>query len=174
MEALVKDHAGALLCGALSMGFPRAEAEDLVQEALLVFVRSPDQFQGRSSLRTYLYGILYKKGLEHRRKRSRELATDPVDQIFEKRMSGPMGHWVSPPKGPEDQALAGELAQLIQECMKGLSDLQKAAFHLKEVEHLAGKDVCNVLEVTDNHLRVALFRARIKLRNCLEEKSIHA
>ncbi|MFH2205147.1 MAG: sigma-70 family RNA polymerase sigma factor [Elusimicrobiota bacterium] len=174
LERIVREHSEILLRGALSQGFQMSEAEDLVQETLLTYVKKSDRFEGRSSLRTYLFGILHNKSLERRRKRVRELSVDPVDAVFDRRMSGPNGHWSPPPSGPDDEAQAAELYRMIEECLEGLTDAQRSAFQLKEVLRQGSWEVCNVLDVSDNYLRVLLFRARIKMRNCLEEKGAAA
>jgi len=169
LAAAVETHTEFLLRSALGMGFAVADAEDLVQEAFTVFAKAPEKFEGRSSLRTYLYGILYRKGLERRRKGSRETEVDPSDAIFDGRFDG-SGHWIRPPKGPEADALNSEVGTLIEDCLKGLTEQQRSAFHLKEVEQMSGKDVCNALDLKPTHLRVLLFRARNKTRECLEAK----
>ncbi|MBI4348876.1 MAG: sigma-70 family RNA polymerase sigma factor [Elusimicrobia bacterium] len=165
----VRDHAGDLLRGALGLGFSEADAEELVQATFAALVEAAGRFEGRSTVRTYLFGILYRKALERRRALGRELAVDPQDQVFEGRFL-PGGHWARPPRGPEQEADAREAAELIASCLERLPEPQRAAFHLREVLQEDAGRTCNVLGVTDTHLRVLLFRARAKLRECLEAK----
>jgi RNA polymerase sigma-70 factor (ECF subfamily) len=73
-------------------------------------------------------------------------------------------------KGPEEETLALELSELIRDCSASLSQSQRAAFHLKEVERESTASICNILGVSETHLGVLLFRARNKLRECLEKK----
>ena len=73
-------------------------------------------------------------------------------------------------RGPEQEASLKEAAALLKECLEGLPDQQRAAFQLKEVDMLPSEEARNVLGVADTHLRVLLFRARAKLRECLEKK----
>lgn len=169
LSEIVKEHGGVLLRAALGMGMPETDAEEVVQDTFATFLGALDRFEGRSSVRTFLFGILYRKGLERGRKRSRELATDPIDEVFDKSFNF-VDHWRRSPKGPEDEAQAKETSAIIAECMKGLGDVQRSAFHLKEVSGESAASICNILKVTDTHLRVILFRARNKLRECIEGK----
>lgn len=169
LEEVVRTHTGPLLAASFGMGFPQSDAEELVQETFTAFLSALERFEGRSSVRTFLFGILYRKALERRRKDARELATDPIDQVFETRF-GFMGMWSTPPKGPEEEVLSKETAKLIGQCLEGLSQSQRTAFYLKEVEKESNSAICNILDVRDTHLRVLLFRARNNLRECLEKK----
>ena len=168
VASAIEEHSPALLGAALGLGLPWSQAQDLAADALAAFLKAKDRYQGRSSVRTFLLGILYRKAHEHRRQSRREIATDPADAVFERRLSGPGGHWSPPPSGPEDEAQARETAALIEGCMASLAPLQRAAFHLKEVEGENSAAICEILDVSDGHLRVLLFRARVKLRDCLE------
>ncbi|MBI3298910.1 MAG: sigma-70 family RNA polymerase sigma factor [Elusimicrobia bacterium] len=169
LEAVVRENSGPLLRGAMALGLGEGEAEDLAQEAFAAFLAGLDRFEGRSSVRTYLFGILYLKAKERGRLRAREVATDPVDEVFERRFSGD-GHWAKPPKGPDEEAAASETEGHIKACLGELPEAQRAAFQLKEVEGLEPEEIRNVLEVSDTNLRVLLFRARHRLRECLEKR----
>jgi len=166
---MINENAEALLAAAWGMGWKGADAEDLVQETFAVFLRAPERFEGRSSLKTYLFGILYNKGLEKRREVVREEAVDPIDEVFEKRF-GTWGIWRTMPRGPEDEVMARETAALVEECLQGLNVQQRMAFYLKEIQHETTDSICNILEITITHLGVLLFRARNKLRECVQRK----
>lgn len=112
-------------------------------------------------------GILYIKTKE--KQHEREVPTDPVDDIFEDRF-GYGGIWKTMPRGPEDLALAGETALLLNDCLSQLPSPQRMAFYLKEVDHAEPETICNVLGVSVTHLRVLLFRARNRLRECVQRK----
>jgi RNA polymerase sigma-70 factor (ECF subfamily) len=169
VEAVVRRHSGDLFNGALALGLRENAAEELVADTFAAFLDAAPRFEGRSTVKTYLFGILYRKAMEKGRKSAREQAVDPMDAAFEKRFNF-IGHWSQPPRGPEEETLAREAAELIDSCLKGLRPLEKAAFLLKEVERESSGSVGNALQVKDTHLRVLLFRARNKLRDCLEKR----
>jgi RNA polymerase sigma-70 factor (ECF subfamily) len=166
---VVNDHAEVLLKAAWGVGWQGTDAEELVQDTLVTFLKGIAQFEGRSSVRTYLIGILYLKALEKRRSESRQQSMDPIDEVFEKRF-GFWGLWCTMPRGPEDEALAKETARLVEDCVAGLPVQQRMAFYLKEVEHESTDNLCKILDVSVTHLGVLLFRARNKLRECVQHK----
>ena len=168
LSRLVAEHTGPLLRGALAMGFAQADAEELVQDTFVAFLKARDRFEGRSSVRTFLFGILYNKGAELSRKKQREYAQDDIEALFDSHFDA-HGHWLSElPKGPEEQVLSKELADIIATCAEKLSMDQRTSFYLKEVEGTASEDICNALGLSDTNLRVLLYRARVRLRECLE------
>ncbi|MBI5239085.1 MAG: sigma-70 family RNA polymerase sigma factor [Elusimicrobia bacterium] len=169
VEIVVRRHSGDLFNGALALGLRENAAEELVAETFAAFLEAAPRFEGRSSVKTFLFGILYRKAMEKGRKAAREKAVDPIDAAFENRFNF-VGHWSQPPRGPEEETLAREVTELIEACLKGLRPLERAAFLLKEVERESSGSVGNALEVKDTHLRVLLFRARNKLRDCLEKR----
>jgi RNA polymerase sigma-70 factor, ECF subfamily len=168
LTAVVSDHAEALYAAARGLGLATADAEDLVQDTLTVFLAGVERFRGESSLRTYLFGILYNKARQKWSSGWREQATDPVDRAFESRFDA--AGVLRTLKGPEEAALARELSDALGECSSGLSQAQRAAFHLKEVERQSTDSICKILGVSETNLGVLLFRARNKLRECLEKK----
>ena len=162
-------YANALLGAAWGQGWRGTDAEDLVQATFVTFLEASERFEGRSSLKTYLFGILYNKSLEKRREVNREVAVDPIDAVFEQRF-GTWGIWRTLPRGPEDEAQAKETAGLLEECLEILPTQQRMAFFLREVEHESTEAMCNILRVSVTHLGVILFRARNKLRECVQKK----
>lgn len=169
ITSLVNEHTNTLLSAALGLGFRGTDAEELVQETFVTFLKGIERFEGRSSVRTYLFGILYNKVLEKRRSHFREQAVDPIDEVFESRF-GFAGIWTSFPKGPEEQAISKETAEMVQDCAQNLTEDQRMAFYLKEVDQETTESICNILDVTPTHLGVLLFRSRNKLRECIEKK----
>lgn len=167
LAALVDDNMPRLLNGALGAGLSRADAEDAVAETFAAFLGQLERFEGRSSLRTYLFGILYHKAHHIRAKAARESASEDIEAVFEARFKED-GSWGRPPRGPEGEALAAESRRLIADCAEGLPTAQRTAFFLKEVDGARTEEVCNILGVTGTNLRVMLHRARLKLRECLE------
>lgn len=169
VEALVEEHSPAMLASALAWGLPRADAEEAVQDAFLDFLKAVERFEGRSSLKTFLFGVLFHKCSERRRKSRREEAVEDVEAAFDSRF-GYLGIWNSLPRGPEEEAVNDELKSWLEQCAKGLSEDQRAAFRLKAVEGIPTEDACKMLGVSATNYGVLLFRARNKLRECLEKK----
>lgn len=167
LTAVVNEHLPVLLAGAMASGLSRSDAEEAVQETFVAFLSALDRFEGRSSLRTYLFGILYHKASDLRAKARRAEGTDDIESVVNARFDEG-GLWVRPPRGPEAAALDAETRRLIEACAEGLPLAQRAAFFLKEVEGESSEDVCNVLGVSETNLRVMLHRARLRLRECLE------
>lgn len=165
----VREHARPLLRAAKGMGFPAPEAEDLVQDVFTTFLERLDRFEGRSQLRTWLFGILHHKVMERRRASLVDDRMDSIDETFESRFDQ-RGNWVRPPADIERLMLSKEIGEVIQECMKGLPASQREAFVLREVEGLETAEICKVLEVTVTNIGVLMHRARIRLRECLEGK----
>lgn len=171
LEAVARENVGPLVRAARAAGLGDADAYDTVQEALLVFVEKADRYDGRASVRTWLFGILFNKIAERRRAVAREEATDDIEAVVNARFSA-RGQWIKPPRTPEAELAAGQAMKMLEECLEQLPERRRAAFVLREVEQLDVEEVCNVLEVSRNNLGVLLFRARNALRECLESKGM--
>ena len=169
LNAMVTEHLPALLAGALAIGLSRVDAEEAVQETFVAFLSALDRFEGRSSLRTYLFGILYHKASHLRDKARRQEGRDDIEAVVEARFDAG-GMWMRPPRGPEAESLDAELRAWILTCAEGLTPAQRSAFFLKEVEGESPESICNALGVSGTNLRVMLHRARLKLRECLEAR----
>lgn len=167
LAGLVRENTGALYNAARGMGFGETDAEELVQDSFVAFLDALGRFEGRSSVRTFLFGILYNKASAARRRRVKEAPEEEVDARFDARFNA-YGIWSPALKTPDEQALDRELREHLADCAEGLTEDQRLAFHLKEVEGADNADLCNVLGVSATNLRVILFRARNKLRDCLE------
>jgi len=168
VEELVRQYSGPLFAGCLAMGFPESDAEELVQDTFVSYLGAAERFEGRSAIKTYLFGILYNKASQLWRLRRRETSFDDADQAFEQRFYA-RGMWARPPQGPEDAALSGEVAAWIRRCSEKLTLSQRSAFFMREVEGEKTESLCNILGVSPTNLRVLFFRARTRLRECLEK-----
>src|SRR5215471_5221812 len=136
----VRDHARPLFRAARALGFGDHEAEDLVQDVFTTFLERLDSFEGRSQLRTWLFGILHRKVLERRRASVMEDHIDPIDAVFESRFDV-SGKWARVPGDLERLMLSKEIGQLIRRCMEGLPANQREAFVLREVEGLETAEI---------------------------------
>ncbi|MDE3167968.1 MAG: sigma-70 family RNA polymerase sigma factor [Acidobacteriota bacterium] len=169
LAGAVEEHAKPLFRAARGMGFAAADAEDLVQDVFTTFLERLEAFEGRSQLRTWLFGILHRKAMERRRGAAVDERTDPIDSVFEARFDL-RGHWVRPPADLERLLLSQEAGERIRGCMEGLTANQREAFALREVEGLETAEICKILEITVTHFGVLLHRARARLRGCLESQ----
>lgn len=165
----VRDHARPLMRAARGLGFAEQDAEDLVQDVFKTFLERLDSFEGRSQLRTWLFGILHRKALERRRASIVDDRMDPIDEVFESRFDA-KGNWSRPPADLERLMLSNEIGKLIRGCMDGLPVNQREAFVLREVEGLDSGEICKILDVSITNFGVLMHRARARLRECLEAK----
>jgi RNA polymerase sigma-70 factor, ECF subfamily len=165
----VHDHARPLIRAAMALGFADQDAEDLVQDVFTTFLEKLESFEGRSRLRTWLFGILHRKAMERRRASIKDDRMDPIDEVFESRFDAD-GNWTRPPADLERLLLSKEIGEMIRGCMAGLPVHQREVFVLREVEGLDTGEICKILEVTVTNFGVLMHRARARLRECLETK----
>jgi RNA polymerase sigma-70 factor (ECF subfamily) len=148
----------------------RAVAEEVVQETWLAVIRGLDRFEGRSSLKTWIFRILSNiastRGLRERRTTPFcSLAGDGADQ-FE-----PNGHWrvaPTPWEAPADAAVSAEIRELVWAAIEALPASQRAVVALRDVEGWSAADTCAALGLSDGNMRVLLHRARTRLRAALD------
>lgn len=170
LEDVIKEYTTILMKGAISLGFRGSDAEDLVQNTWSTFFEVLLNFKGNSQLKTFLYGILINKAREKKRENVRIDLHEPIDTVMEERFNT-NGSWAKPPEGPEFLINATQSLDLIYECMEKLSFAQKTAFYLWEIEGNETLEICKILEVTSTNLGVLLFRAKNRLRECIEKKA---
>ncbi len=167
--ALVRQYQASLLRLAGAIVVSSAVAEEVVQETWLAVVRGVERFEGRSSLKTWLFRILANRARTTlgRELRSASLPLDEVTEHFDR-----AGAWVSPPVPWSDQAddriVAERLAAKVRDVLPTLPDAQRQVVVLRDVEGLSAADVASVLGLSDGNQRVLLHRARARLRQQLE------
>jgi RNA polymerase sigma-70 factor, ECF subfamily len=171
IELLVDAYTEHLLKGALGLGFSENDAKDLVQNVWMTFVSSVEKFQGNSHPRTYLFGILFNKAREARRENSKDIFNDPIDDVVEEKFDQTTGRWVNPASNPEKFFLAAEQMEIIKNCIDKLPVNQRMAFCLQEIDDHPTVNICEILKVTTSNLGVLLFRAKNRLKECIERKS---
>ncbi|MBS1217183.1 MAG: putative polymerase sigma factor [Proteobacteria bacterium] len=150
-------------------------AEDAVQETLLAAIEGAARFSGKSSLRTWLTGILKHKIIDHLRRNSREqplssgddaAEADAVDALF----AGD-GHWrdFSADWGNPDAALENRrFWAALELCVQRLPARTARVFMMREVMEMPNEEICKALDITATNCWVLLHRARLTLRECLE------
>jgi RNA polymerase sigma-70 factor, ECF subfamily len=155
----------------------RDVAEDVVQETLLAALAGQQGFTGRSSVRTWLTGILKHKIVDAIRRRQRdplfesslpaEIDLDDFDALFQRN-----GAWSTPPTtwgDPEAAFSREEFFDVMQLCLEKLPPNTARVFIMREVLELESDEICKELLITANNLWVILYRARMALRQCLEQ-----
>lgn len=169
-EDLVHQHTEILLKGALGLGFAVNDAQELVQSVWLTFFEVQSKFQGRSHVRTFLFGILYNKAKEKRRADKRLVPDEKIEELLNAHFDE-RGHWNSALVDPERFLQATQTKKLIEDCLDGLPLAQRMAFYLREIDEHETSDICKILNVTVTNLGVILFRAKTRLRECIEHKA---
>jgi RNA polymerase sigma-70 factor, ECF subfamily len=160
-----------------------AVAEEVAQETWVAFVQGLSRFEGRSSVKTWLFRTLL--NCARNRKRN-EVRSVPFSALFDpEAQEGPAvdpsrfrpdgvwaGHWAVVPRSfaqdGESHVLSGELRQRVQAAIDGLPQAQREVLTLRDVEGFDPDEVCEVLGVSDVHQRVLLHRARAKVRAEIE------
>jgi RNA polymerase sigma-70 factor (ECF subfamily) len=178
-SALVEKWSGMMLRLALTRVENRAIAEEVVQDAWLTVVRSLDRFERRSALRTWVLGIVVNLARSRARAERRagalssEIEAPSVDPGRFLPADHPRWpyHWRAEParwRTPEDELLAVETRNVMFAAIDALPAAQREVLVLRDLQGLAGAEVCNILGLTDTHQRVLLHRARSRVRNALE------
>jgi RNA polymerase sigma-70 factor (ECF subfamily) len=150
----------------------RAIAEEVVQDTWLGVVKGIDRFEGRSSVKTWLFRILSNRA---RTAGAREARTVPVgdDDELEGRFDS-AGHWTRPPEPWADEVdsrmTADELAGKIRKLLPQLPDAQRQVVILRDLEGVGAMDVCELLGISAGNQRVLLHRGRSRLRSLLESE----
>lgn len=150
-------------------------AEEVVQETFLAGIRHLKSYRGESSQKSWLITILRRKIVDHVRVRdrfeNRRASDDEMDSC--PIVSSSDGDWRIDPADcssiPEAVASFNELWDRLHHCLDELSESQRSAFVLRELEHLEADEICKLLEIKPSNLWVRLHRARLKLAACVGE-----
>jgi RNA polymerase sigma-70 factor (ECF subfamily) len=161
----------------------RVIAEDVVQETWLRVLGALDRFEGRSSLKTWVFRILVNTAMTRAHREGRvlpfsalyspgripEAAVDP-DRFRPEDDPRYPGHWAVPPRElPEERLLAAETREVIARAIDSLPATQAAVIRLRDVDGWSSEEVRNALDISEVNQRVLLHRARAKVRQALEE-----
>lgn len=151
-----------------------AIAEEVVQETFLAALRSRDNFQGRSSEKTWLIAILKHKIMDHFRKKRPEESRDDIETFSDTPhgVFNQKGAWHIPPKNwridPRAVYEQHEFMDVLYRCLADIPKRPADAFRLREIEGLTTEEICKLLNITATNCWVMLYRARMALRRCLE------
>jgi RNA polymerase sigma-70 factor (ECF subfamily) len=181
---LVNQHHSALVRIAMGYVADREVAEEVVQDTWLAVIESLNRFEGRSSLRTWICGILIHKAKDRgvREKRHTTFSAfesydddndEAVDPSRFQQAGEWVGHWAFPPQPWDDQTpeklLASKQAvDCMQRAIEALPTTLKEVLILRDVEGVDAKEVCEILKITETNLYVRLHRARERVRVAVE------
>ena len=171
IEDLIDEYSDLLLGYAFSRLRKHDIAEDMVQETFIAANRAINDFEGRSSYKVWLIGILRHKIIDHLRSQSAHpVSQEPEDSFadyFDK-----AGHWINKPTNwKDDPALLAEnrsFWEIVEHCLGHLSEPVARAFVLRVMEEFGPTEVCENLNITQTNLWNRIYRAKLQLRRCLE------
>ena len=179
-ERWVEEHGDYLFKFALVRLRNATRAEDLVQETFLAALKGGDKFAGRSAEKSWLVGILKHKILDYYRKAGRETAFTDLDFYCDEEsdrfiqdgiFKGGWIHELGPMEWSPDlgASLDSEAFwQTFRDCSNKLPKNISTVFTMREVDGVESKEICRLLNISENNLWVMLHRARMALRRCLE------
>lgn len=183
---LISVYSPTLLRVAMAHVRTRGVAEEVVQETWLGVLRGLDRFEGRSSLKTWIFRILTNIAITRGVRESRSL---PFSSLAEREAEAPEEavdpsrflpadharwphHWALGPRRwptPEEQLLTGETRDCILRAVDELSPAQRTVIALRDIEGWPAEEVCDALGISDGNQRVLLHRARTKVRAAVED-----
>jgi RNA polymerase sigma-70 factor (ECF subfamily) len=185
LAGLIDRHSSAMIRVAQAYVPSRAVAEEVVQEAWIAVIRGLDSFEGRSSLKTWIFRILTNIAMRagSRETRSVPFAALAANEDTDEPSVAPdrflpadhelfPGHWVIMPArwpAPEEGLLSGELREVIADALAKLPPGQRTVMGLRDVEGWSSEEVCEALEISAANQRVLLHRARSAVRAAIED-----
>ena len=170
---VMEDYGPMLIAYATRLLKSRAAAEEAVQEAVVSVHGGIERFEGRCSLKSWLFRAVHNKAIDELR-RNKRFATPSFDEEmeWERRFGARM--WVDPPKrwaGTVDAKIdAKRVLNVVRGEVEKLPHTHRQVLLMKEVHGLSSKEVCDVLEISSANLRVSLHRARRALRTAVERE----
>jgi len=180
--ALVERYHAPLRRLALTYVRSAAVAEEVVQDTWLGVLRGIQTFEGRSSLKTWIYRILTNTAQTRGMREARSVpvsslaldtddpSVDP-DRFFDQEHRWG-GHWASPPSRwdelPEEHLLGRETLDAVSAAIEVLPPAQRQVIVLRDVEGWPPEEVCSLLELSEGNQRVLLHRARSAVRRAIE------
>jgi len=179
--AFASAHHGSLMRLARMWVKNEALAEEVVQETWLTVLENAGKFEGRSTLKTWICGILVNLARARLRKEGHSVPLSSLGEPDEpavdpSRFSPPgvpwEGHWWPPPnpfpESPEAHVLNAELRAGLEEAIAKLPPTQREVIVLQDIEGFRCEEVSEILGLTSTNERVLLHRARAKVRGMLE------
>jgi RNA polymerase sigma-70 factor (ECF subfamily) len=171
-STLVDTYHGRLVRLARSIVSSREIAEEVVQDTWVAVVRGIDRFEGRSSLRTWLFHICVNRARTTAGKEGRTSPVDPQGPAAESSWFNREGAWTSAvqpwPEMVEDRVVAAGVVDHVRHAIEELPASQQQVVILRDVEGLSSGEVCDLLSITEANQRVLLHRGRTRIRTALD------
>ncbi len=181
---LVDRHASAMLRVASTYVRSRAVAEEVVQDTWIAVLRGLTRFEGRASLKTWIFRILTNTAKTRAEREGRtvpfaDVTLGPEDELsvsperFLGGRSDRAGWWAAPLQRwpddkPAEQLFARETRERISRAIEALPSVQRIVITLRDIEGWSAEEVCSALELSDGNQRLLLHRARSRVRHSLE------
>ena len=162
-EVVMRRHNQRLYSVARAILRNDGEAEDVMQDAYVRAYEHLNQFAGRAKFSTWLTRIAVHEALARQRRGNRYQELEPMSE----REGDPMDRFASLTPNPEQQASNSEIRRLLEEAVDNLPDSYRTVFMLRDIEEMSTTDAADVLEITEENVKVRLHRARALLRKSL-------
>ena len=162
-EVVMRRHNQRLYSVARAILRNDGEAEDVMQDAYVRAYEHLNQFAGRAKFSTWLTRIAVHEALARQRRGNRYQELEPMSE----REGDPMDRFASLTPNPEQQASNSEIRRLLEEAVDSLPDNYRTVFMLRDIEEISTTDAADVLEITEENVKVRLHRARALLRKSL-------
>ncbi len=168
--SLVRRYHPRLLRFAETLVPSRAVAEEVVQDTWLGVVKGIHKFEGRSSVRTWLFRVLVNRARSAGAREPRNVPLDDEDALDGRFAAN--DHWSRPPDAWSDRVdsklVADQLAKRVLACLPQLPAAQRQVMTLRDLEDVDAVDTCDLLGISVANQRVLLHRARSRVRSILE------
>ena len=162
-EIVMRRHNQLLYRVARSILRNDTEAEDVMQDAYVRAYEHLDQYAGKAKFSTWLTRIAVHEALARQRRGNRYQELEPMSEPE----GDPMDRFASLALNPEQQASNSQVRRLLEEAVERLPDAYRTIFVLRDVEEMSTADAADVLEITEENVKVRLHRARALLRKSL-------
>ena len=162
-EVVMRRHNQRLYSVARAILRNDGEAEDVMQDAYVRAYEHLNQFAGRAKFSSWLTRIAVHEALARQRRGNRYQELEPMSE----REGDPMDRFASLTPNPEQQASNSEIRRLLEEAVDNLPDSYRTVFMLRDIEEMSTTDAADVLEITEENVKVRLHRARALLRKSL-------
>ncbi|MGE0644064.1 MAG: RNA polymerase sigma factor [Nitrospira sp.] len=184
-DELVNKHHGSLIRMAMGYVGDHEVAEEVVQDTWMAVIEGLGRFEGRSSLRTWIFGIMIHKAKDRGVREKRHVTFSAFDSNGEEHdeavdparfhQSGEwVGHWAVPPqpwdeRTPEQLLASRQAVRAMERAIDALPQTLKDVLILRDVEGVDAREACEILKITETNLYVRLHRARERVRVAVEK-----